>query len=130
MTEEVLIEEFYNKLKNNEIFVSKCNNCGKLSLPPRKICPSCNSTDYSWIKLKNEGEIESFTIIYAPPKSFKEEAPYAVCLVKLENKVKILGRIKISSHNEIKIKDKVRIVVKNKKKYSWPYWPEIFFEKL
>ncbi|MDT7891451.1 MAG: Zn-ribbon domain-containing OB-fold protein [Thermoproteota archaeon] len=129
MSEEISIEEFYRKASNGELYASMCMNCGKLSLPPRKICPSCFSNKLTWKKISNEGEIESFTIIHVAPKSFGDEVPYAVCLIRLKDNVKILARMK-ENLNEIKIGQKVKIVFKKTERTEWPIWPLLYAEKL
>jgi Predicted nucleic-acid-binding protein containing a Zn-ribbon len=131
MSEDLLIEEFYKRINNEEIWVSKCKDCDKLSLPPRKICPYCNSVNTSWEKIKNEGTVESYTIIHVAPKLFEEEAPYYVCLIKLDGKLNILAKKKYSENEKINIGDKVRIkVAPNKYNLSWPLWPILIFEKI
>jgi uncharacterized OB-fold protein len=131
MSEEILVEEFYRRINNEEIWVSKCNDCGKLTLPPRKICPYCSSVNTSWERIRNEGIIESYTIIHVAPKLFEKEVPYYVCLIKLEGDVRILARKKYSENEKINLGDKVRIkVLPSHFDLSWPSWPIISFEKL
>jgi uncharacterized OB-fold protein len=40
-----------------------------------------------------KGEIMEWTIIRIPPKSFVQEAPYPVVIVKLENGKKMMGQL-------------------------------------
>jgi len=126
----VSIEEFYSKLNEGELYGGKCSNCGNITLPPRQICPKCLSTQIDWYKLSMTGEVESFTLITVAPKNFENEAPYAVCIVKILEGVKFIGRIKISSQNEIKVGDKVEFVIEKSISNEWPMWPKIYLKKL
>ncbi|MFP3190514.1 MAG: Zn-ribbon domain-containing OB-fold protein [Thermoproteota archaeon] len=126
----VTIEEFYERLKEGELYGAKCKRCGNISLPPREICPKCFSTENEWYKLPKVGEIESYTFITVAPKNFESEAPYAVCIVKIIDSVKFIGRMKIDDPKEIKIGDKVEFVIEKNGSETWPSWPKIYLKKL
>jgi len=127
-SEEINIETFFEKAKEGKLFASLCLNCGKLSLPPRKICPSCFSNRASWKELKNEGIIESYTVIHVAPKRLEKEVPYTVCLVKLDEGLKMLVRMK--TKEEVKIGDRIKIIVVDSERTEWPNWPYFLGEKL
>lgn len=129
MSTQVSIEEFYRRAAEGKLFASICLECKTLSIPPRKICPKCNSSNADWYELKNTGEIESFTIIYVPPKIFEKEAPYAVCLIKLDEGVKILARMKIKE-KQPKIGERVSIKAEKNYLETWPSWPFLIAEFL
>ncbi len=130
MSEEISIEGFFERASKGELYASVCLDCGYLSVPPRKICHKCFSTNAGWKKLKGEGIIESFTIIHVAPKRLEKEAPYAVCLIKLDEGIKILARMKVSSKEELKIGERIKIKAVDSGSQEWPMWPYLIAEKL
>ncbi len=90
---ELTVNFFYKSLDEGRIVGGKCQNCGTLTSPPRPVCPQCGSLNMKTIQLPNEGTLETFTIIYVPPFSLAEKAPYMVGIVKLRNEVSLMARI-------------------------------------
>ncbi|TFG31941.1 hypothetical protein EU528_04865 [Candidatus Thorarchaeota archaeon] len=71
-------------MSNIRIKASKCQECDKVIVPPRDLCPYCRhkSTGTNLIELRNEGEVLSFTELHKPPEGFN--SPLKMALVKLE----------------------------------------------
>ena len=60
---------------------SRCE-CGRVSYPPRAVCPGCRATDAEIIKLSHSGRVVTYTIVHVPPDDFLMEAPYALAVVE------------------------------------------------
>lgn len=60
----------------------------------------------------NKGRIYSFTIIYAPAKDFKGNAPYPVALIKFDNKEKAIGQLVDYKKTDLKIGQRVVAVLR------------------
>ncbi|MGC8479785.1 MAG: Zn-ribbon domain-containing OB-fold protein [Candidatus Micrarchaeia archaeon] len=87
-----------------------CKNCNAKYFPPRIICKNCGrNTKMEDIKFSGNGEIFSFTKIHVPAEAFKENAPYVVGVIKLEEGPMVEGHI-VESGNEPKIGAKVKQV--------------------
>jgi len=56
------------------------------------------------------GKIISYTKVYVPPEGFKNEAPYYLAIIELENKARVLSQIVDSEPEKIKIGAKVKKV--------------------
>ncbi|PNR92276.1 Zn-ribbon domain-containing OB-fold protein [Petrotoga sp. 9PWA.NaAc.5.4] len=117
----IIIQDYINALKKGKIFGSKCNKCGSVTIPPHPVCPDCGNFEMDLFEIKSEGEVKSFTIIYIPPEQFKEESPYIVAIVSLnDGGGSILGRLlEVDPNNpeNIKIGMKVKFepLLKNDK---------------
>lgn len=61
-----------------------CPHCDAKIFPPRDVCPECGGEAKTEFQFSGRGEVYSFTTIYNPPRGFKENVPYTVALVKLE----------------------------------------------
>ncbi|PCR89889.1 Zn-ribbon domain-containing OB-fold protein [Natrinema ejinorense] len=58
----------------------ECAN-GHGSLPPRRVCPDCGSTDLAEADLPDTGDVQTFTVTHVPTPAFAEDAPYATAVV-------------------------------------------------
>jgi len=61
------MDKFYDAFENKKIIGNKCPKCGKVFVPPRKICGECNETiiiDKNWVELPNTGTLLNYTITY------------------------------------------------------------------
>ena len=88
---------------------AKCAKCGKVHFPPRLVCASCGSRDFEKYILPTEGKIQTFTIIRVPPAPFKDQAPYAVGIVELDDGVKVTAQITDCGFEELEIGKRVRV---------------------
>ena len=71
----------------------KCKKCGKVFFPGRLVCDECAHREFELIKLSNRGKLLTFTIIRVAPEGFTDQAPYAVGIVELEDKVRFTTQI-------------------------------------
>ena len=61
------MDKFYDAFENKKIIGNKCSKCGKVFVPPRKICGECNeiiNINKNWIDLPDTGTLLNFTITY------------------------------------------------------------------
>lgn len=91
--EEKTIKQFLSFVNQGKLKGLKCKSCSKIIVPPRTQCSICNTSDFEWVDLKGTGELLTYTVIHVPPKKFKDEAPYVIGIVKLDEGVKLEGRI-------------------------------------
>jgi uncharacterized protein len=85
----------------------KCTKCGKINFPGRLICPECGHQEFTTIRLSGKGTLLTHTVIRTAPEGFEDLAPYAVGIVELEEKVKILAQITDCDFSTIKTGDKM-----------------------
>jgi len=90
-------EAYLAYLGDRKLMGSRCTFCGRISLPPRRICPSCHSTGAEWVDLTGqEGTLSTYTCVHvAPPRfvarGFSNTNPYAFGIVKLDAGASIAG---------------------------------------
>jgi len=53
--------QFYENLKQGKLTTTKCKGCGKVSYPPRVICPECYSEDLEYVELPKKAKIVVFS---------------------------------------------------------------------
>jgi uncharacterized OB-fold protein len=61
--------KFYKELGDNKkILGTKCPECGKVYVPPKKTCPECFKQCSEWIELSDTGTLITYTIVrYSEP---------------------------------------------------------------
>ena len=92
------------------IIGNKCGSCERIFFPPREACPHCRRKSFGKmedIKLRGKGEIVTYTIIHVGPEAFKEQVPYPIAIIKLEDGPQITAQIVDCNIDEVKIGMKV-----------------------
>ncbi|MHC4932112.1 MAG: Zn-ribbon domain-containing OB-fold protein [Planctomycetota bacterium] len=87
----------------------KCDKCGSVHFPPRRICRECGNRGFEAVVLPNEGKVETYTVIHTAPSAYTDEAPYAVALVELSDGTKITSQLVDCQPDQLEIGMKVRI---------------------
>jgi len=72
-------DDWIDAAEQGEAYYLACPE-GHSSLPPRRVCPECGSTDLEKVPLPETGTIETFTITHVPTPAFEEDAPYATAI--------------------------------------------------
>jgi len=124
------IESFYKFVGEGKLMAAKCNKCGMVMLPPRPVCTNCYSKDLSWIELKGNGKLLTYTVIQVAPKQFEALAPYPVGIVKLDEGPQLLGMIRNIEHDKLKIGMELTIDFEKPSttQTQWPTWPKYYFK--
>jgi uncharacterized OB-fold protein len=81
----------------------KCKNCGYVAFPPRLVCPRCQSRLFEPITLADAGKVITYTVIRVPPRPFADQAPYAVGIIELDDRVRLMGQIVDCNFEDLKI---------------------------
>ena len=74
--ENFTIKQFLNFISEGKLKGLKCLKCSKIIVPPRFKCSTCNNKEFEWVDLQKKGKLLTYSVIYVPPKRFKDEAPY------------------------------------------------------
>lgn len=81
---------FQRALANKEILLPKCDDCGKHHFFPRVLCPLCHGTAISWHLASGKGRVHTTTVVRRKPE---HGGDYNVCMVELEEGVRMMGRV-------------------------------------
>lgn len=66
-----------------KIMGSKCKECNKVYVPPRKNCPTCFK-ETGWVDVADKGILQSYTVIRKKLASLPKDPPVVCGLIKLE----------------------------------------------
>ena len=87
-----------------------CASCGALTFPPKQHCPDCWSDDMNWTELSGQGILYARTTIHAAATQFRDEVPFSVGIVDLEEGVRLVTGL-IDDPDRIKNDDAIRLVI-------------------
>ncbi|MFH1983734.1 MAG: Zn-ribbon domain-containing OB-fold protein [Pseudomonadota bacterium] len=81
--------KFFEELRDNRrIMAVRCPDCGKVYVPPRKVCGPCFREMTDWVEVGPEGTIGTFTILrYAfidPETGEQKPVPYGYGFIRFD----------------------------------------------
>lgn len=85
---------FWEGARRHELLVQRCHPCGHMWFPPLPNCTRCLSTDIEWVATSGRGTVFS-VIVYHQGwlPGYKEDLPYDVAIVELEEGVRVISNI-------------------------------------
>jgi uncharacterized protein len=84
---------FWDALGEGRLLTTQSASTGRLTFPPKPISPEDWSADMEWIELGGRGKVYSYTRIHAAPAAFADDVPYAVCIVDLDEGLRLATRL-------------------------------------
>lgn len=122
------IEQFYKYVNQGRLMGGKCQNCGKIYLPPRPLCVKCFSREFEWTPIPSRGKVVTYTVIHVAPPQFKNMVPYIVGVIKLEDGTKMPGMIRGVDRGQLKVGLDVKMKFdESQVQQKWPRWPRYYF---
>ena len=84
---------FWEGLASQTFLLPGCRCCGRLSFPPRRICPGCHGRDFDFRPASGIGRLYSATTVHSSPSIYNLLSPVRVAIVDLEEGVRLLTRL-------------------------------------
>ena len=105
---------FWEACRRHELRVQKCTACGTYRFYPRGVCPQCMSSDVEWVRSSGHGTVYTFTVTYQNQMpGFREELPYVLAYVKLEEGPLMLSNIVDCDLDQATIGRRVQVCFKS-----------------
>jgi len=95
---------FWEGCARGELVVQTCDACGQRRMPPRPMCPYCQSTEVRWEPTSGRGRVWSFIVAHPPLlPAYAAVAPYNAIIVELEEDpmLRFAGNLVVSADGEI-----------------------------
>ncbi|MEX0729622.1 MAG: OB-fold domain-containing protein [Aquisalimonadaceae bacterium] len=84
-------EAFYlNLLRQGQFRIQSCGACKRHVFFPRQLCPHCGSRALEWVTPRGTGSVYSATVVSRKPAAGGD---YCVCLVDLDENVRLMSRV-------------------------------------
>jgi len=107
-------EKFFLGLKEGKILASKCDNCGRVLVPPRIFCEWCFKPIEEYEELEPRGIIESYAISYVNERGEKSDTPEIFAAIRIFGSDTTLIHKLIAKPEEVDIGLEVEAVFKPK----------------
>lgn len=102
---------YWDGLEAGRFVMPKCDACGAVWYPPAPFCPECWSRDFSWQPLSGRGKVNSWVVFHqAYFASFRDDVPYNVAEVELEEGPRLLTNLVEVANDAIEIGMPVEVV--------------------
>jgi uncharacterized OB-fold protein len=99
---------FWDALRDGRLLVQRCTN-GHHQLYPRPWCIRCRHA-VSWVDAAGTGSVYSFTVIRQNfLKPFRDELPYVVALVDLDEGVRLMTNVVDCEPDDVTVGAPVRV---------------------
>jgi uncharacterized OB-fold protein len=125
---------FWAGCATGELRVQACGSCGRRRMPPRTMCPWCQSFDVRWDVMSGRGHVWSVVVPHPPLlPAYGDQAPYNVVLVTLDDdpSIRFVGNVvsgagaalnSVDPHT-VEIDDPVEVVFSQMADDVWlPQW--------
>lgn len=87
--------EFWSATRDGRLVVQKCTECGYLRWPPVPICNECQTAGGEWVDVSKTGKLYSYAEYHrALDPAFKDDIPYCVGLVELDDGPRMYGTMR------------------------------------
>jgi len=118
---------FFEGLKQEKIFGTKCKKCGRVLVPARPFCPRCFESDMEWVEVSQEGVIGVWCYVNYKYFGIPREIPFVTCALRLDgvdcNIAHLLGGVDISDVDKVRKRVKPgsrgKIVWRKEKRGEW-----------
>jgi uncharacterized OB-fold protein len=85
---------FWQAAQREQLKLQYCSSCNNYQHFPRPVCGNCWSENIQWRQCSGKGQVYSYSVCHAPTlPSFKDQTPYVVAMVELEEGVRMTTNI-------------------------------------
>ena len=84
---------FWDKCKEHELWLQRCETCQHVFFYPRMHCPECLSEDVPGFRSSGKGILWTYMINHRPVPGFEDDGPYAIAVVQLEEGPRMMSNI-------------------------------------
>jgi uncharacterized OB-fold protein len=84
---------YWEAARAARLLIQRCDSCRQHIFYPRSVCPHCMSDEIQWVAAAGTGTVYSYTVVHRSPDSFKQDVPYVVALIDLDEGVRMMSNI-------------------------------------
>ena len=104
--------ELWKGLKEGKLFLQHCQDCNHIQYYHQAICRECLGENLVEKEASGRGLVYSYSVVYrAPGPAFKDDTPYAVVLVELEEGPRMISSMVDVAAEDVGFDMKVEMVV-------------------
>ncbi|MHA1114107.1 MAG: Zn-ribbon domain-containing OB-fold protein [Alphaproteobacteria bacterium] len=101
-------QPLWDGFKAGKLMLQHCPDCGNVQYYHECFCRNCQSENLEEREASGRGKIHSFSVVYrAPGPAFKEDTPYAVVLVELDEGPRMISSMIDTDPDDIDFESEV-----------------------
>lgn len=85
---------FWDGTAQEVLRFQRCTSCNTPFFYPRLFCPECGTEKVAWEDAIGKASLYTYVINYLPAPGFKDETPYIVAVVELDEGPRMMTRLK------------------------------------
>ena len=90
---DAVTQPFWDGVAEGVLRIQRCQACGRPVFYPRAVCPHCTRGELTWVEASGLGTVHTFTVVHRAPPEHREDVPYVVALVELDEGVRMMTRL-------------------------------------
>jgi uncharacterized OB-fold protein len=95
--------EFFAAAKQGRLLIKRCPRCSRFLAPQREICDACSNEALEWTQASGKGTLYSYVVMHQLlHPGFKDETPYNVAVVELDEGPRLTTNLVGVANSEIK----------------------------
>jgi uncharacterized OB-fold protein len=115
-----LTQPYWDGVRQHELRIQKCRDCGHVWHPPLYNCPRCHSTHVDWVATSGHGVLYSYTIVHhAAHVAVADKVPYLVALVTLAEGPRVVSNLLNCNPADARIGMPLRLVFQEVAEGIW-----------
>ncbi len=109
---------FLMELKENKkIWATRCPSCDMVFVPPKKACTYCFSDIHEWVEVKDEGVLQTFTVVRYETPLIPGKSPHIIGIIMLDGAdTGLVHLIAGVPHDKVKVGMRVKAVYEENRK--------------
>ena len=118
-TSGVAVSRFLDGLKEGKLWARKCYKCGRVMIPPRMYCEEDFRPTDRWVRVKDTGTVNTFSISFVNNDASRRDKPIIVSVIDIDGASPNMGILHLMGEvepKEVEIGMKVEAVWKPKEK--------------
>jgi uncharacterized OB-fold protein len=93
---------YWEGMRRHEFLLPQCVDCKHIFFPPMQHCPRCLSDQLQWFQVSGRGKVWSWVVFHQQYfTSFKDDLPYVVVFIELEEGPRLMSAIVDCPQNKI-----------------------------
>jgi uncharacterized protein len=95
---------FWDSLREHQVRVQRCGDCGAYRYIPKDLCPRCHSERATWTPVSGEGEVYTYTVVRrAPTPAYQADTPYVLAHVTMAEGFRMIARLAGAEPQHVRI---------------------------
>jgi uncharacterized OB-fold protein len=104
-------QAYWQGLRQGQLLLQHCTTCGHVQFYQQAICRQCSSEQLEHRSASGLGKVHSFSVVHrAPGPAFKQDTPYAVLLVELDEGPRMISSLVDADVDTVTFDMRVRLV--------------------